>query len=166
MGIKIRPEVQTDHAAIEAVTIAAFLNAEHTSHTEQHVIDGLRKAGRLDLSLVAEKDGEIVGHVAVSPVVLSDGTPGWFGLGPISVTPQYQRQGIGSKLMREALGQLRAMGAGGCVVLGDPQYYGRFGFKAEAGIVLPDVPAEYFMAAAFGSVIPSGHVAYHEAFEA
>ena len=166
MEIKIRPEAQTDRAAIEAVTITAFLNAEHTSHTEQHIVDGLRKAGRLALSLVAENDGEIVGHVAVSPVVLSDGTLGWFGLGPISVIPQYQRQGIGSKLMREALRQLRELGAGGCVVLGDPRYYERFGFKAEAGIVLPGVPPEYFMAKAFGPVRPSGNVAYHEAFDA
>lgn len=166
MEIKIRPEAQTDRAAIEVVTITAFLNAEHTSHTEQHIVDGLRKAGRLALSLVAEKDGEIVGHVAVSPVVLSDGAPGWFGLGPISVIPQYQRQGVGSKLMREALRQLRELGAGGCVVLGDPRYYERFGFKAEAGIVFPGVPPEYFMATVFGSVLPSGNVAYHEAFDA
>ena len=166
MEIKIRPEAQTDNATIEAVTIAAFLNAQHTSHTEQYIVDGLRKAGRLALSLVAEKDGEIVGHVAVSPVVISDGTPSWFGLGPISVMPQYQRQGIGSKLMREALSQLRELGARGCVVLGDPRYYGRFGFKAEAGLVLPGVPPEYFMASAFGSVLPRGTVAYHEAFNA
>jgi len=166
MDITIRPEVQTDHAAIEAVTIAAFLNAKHTSHTEQHIVDGLRKAGKLALSLVAEKDAEMIGHVAVSPVAFSDGTQGWFGLGPISVLPLYQRQGIGSKLMREALRQLRELGARGCVVLGDPEYYGRFGFKREAGIVLPGVPPEYFMAASFGSVLPSGIVAYHEAFDA
>ena len=164
--IKIRSEKPTDASAIEAVTIAAFLNAEHTSHTEQHIVDGLRKAGKMTLSLVAEKEGCIVGHVAVSPVVVSDGTQGWFGLGPISVTPQYQRQGIGSQLMREALSKLRELGAAGCVVLGDPRYYERFGFKAEPGIILLGVPPEYFMATAFGSPPPHGEVAYHEAFDA
>ena len=166
MDIKIRPETQTDSSAIETVTTAAFLNAEHTSHTEQHIVDGLRKAGRLTLSLVAEKDAEIIGHVAVSPVALSDGTSGWFGLGPISVLPEYQKQGVGTRLLLEALSMLRELGAGGCVVLGDPRYYGRFGFKTEPGIVLPDVPPEYFMAMAFGSVLPRGIVAYHEAFNA
>ena len=166
MDIKIRPEAPTDHAAIDAVTIAAFLNAKHTSHTEQHIVDGLRKAGRLTLSLVAEKDSGLIGHVAVSPVAISDGSLGWFGLGPISVLPQYQRQGVGSKLMREAMRQLRALGARGCVVLGNPQYYGRFGFKSEAGIILPDVPPEYFMASAFNPILPKGTVSYHEAFNA
>ena len=155
-----------DSSEIEAVTVAAFLNAEHTSHTEQDIIHRLRDAGRLTLSLVAEKDARIVGHVAVSPVALSDGTLGWFGLGPISVLPEYQRQGVGSKLMLEALNKLRELGGRGCVILGDPRYYSRFGFKAEPSIVLPGVPPEYFLAASFDSILPHGIVSYHEAFNA
>ncbi|HSY09065.1 MAG TPA: N-acetyltransferase, partial [Steroidobacteraceae bacterium] len=73
-------------SAIEAVTIAAFLNAPHSGHTEHFIVSALRKAGKLTLSLVADAKGTIIGHVAVSPVSISDGSAGWFGLGPISVT--------------------------------------------------------------------------------
>lgn len=166
MNITTRPESPADSPSIKAVTIAAFLNAEHTSHTEQLIVDGLRKAGALTVSLVADDHGEIVGHVAVSPVSISDGSAGWHGLGPISVKPEYQKRGIGSGLMREALTQLRERGATGCVVLGDPSYYERFGFGVEPDLILPDVPPEYFMAVAFGRSTPRGVVSYHEAFNA
>ncbi|MCP5557845.1 MAG: N-acetyltransferase [Verrucomicrobiaceae bacterium] len=166
MDITIRPETNADTATIEAVTVAAFLNAEHTSHTEQLIVDGLRRAGALTVSLVAEDHGEIVGHVAASPVVISDGTAGWYGLGPLSVKPECQKRGIGSKLVQEALDRLRELGASGCVVLGDLRYYERFGFRAEAGLILPDVPHEYFMAVAFSTSLPHGIVTYHEAFNA
>lgn len=99
----IREESPADTAAIHALTAAAFLNAPHTAHTEQFIVDALRKAGALALSLVAEEGGEVVGHVALSPVSISDGSTGWYGLGPISVEPALQRRGIGSLLMRAAL---------------------------------------------------------------
>jgi putative acetyltransferase len=166
MDIRIWLEEHGDAASIDAVTVAALLNAELTSHTEQLVVDGLRKSGMLTVSLVADRNEEIVGHVAVSPVVISDGSSGWFGLGPLSVKPECQRQGIGSRLMSAALDRLREMGAAGCVVVGDPRYYGRFGFKPEPGRVLQDFPPEYFMAVAFGPSLPRGSVAYHEAFKA
>lgn len=166
MNINIRSEQPADIPAIEELTIAAFLDAPHTSHTEQHIVNALRQAGMLTLSLVAEAAGEIVGHVAVSPVTISDGRAGWYGLGPISVTPRLQGQGIGSQLMRRALADLRELGATGCVLLGDPGYYGRFGFRAEPGLVLPGVPPEYFQALSFGGAIPAGTVSYHEAFNA
>lgn len=164
--IKVRKEASADAPAIEAVTIAAFREAPHTSHTEKFIVRALRNAGQLAISLVVEEDGLIVGHVAVSPVIISDGTPGWFGLGPISVSPEHQRQGVGSLLMERALGELRTSGAAGCVVLGDPGYYARFGFNAESTLVLPDVPAEYFLAMSFSGSLPSGKVTYHESFEA
>lgn len=166
MSTQIRPEKEGDESSIEAVTAAAFLNAEHTSHTEQFIVAGLRKAGVLTLSMVAEMQSGLVGHVAVSAVTLSDRTTGWYGLGPVSVLPVFQRQGIGSQLIREVLSRLREMGAGGCVVLGDPRYYGRFGFKAVPGLVLPEVPPEYFMALAFEAEMPQGSVTYHVAFDA
>ena len=146
------------------MTTSAFLNAPHTSHTEQHIVNALRGAGQLAISLVAEADGTLVGHIAISPVAISGGVSGWFGLGPISVLPQYQGRGIGSRLTREALQILRQRGASGCVVLGEPGYYGRFGFAANAGLVLPDVPPEYFQALSFDSSKVEGVVAYHEAF--
>jgi putative acetyltransferase len=166
MDLTIRSENSADIAAIDAVTIAAFLNAAHTSHTEQFIVNALRRAGQLTVSLVAEANGTIVGHVAVSPVTTSNGTSNWFGLGPISVVPTYQRQSVGSHLMREALRRLRQLGAAGCVLLGDPKYYSRFGFRAEPNLVLPGASPEYFQALPFGSTIPQGVVAYHEAFNA
>lgn len=165
MNFEIRSETPADAKAIEAVTTAAFLNAAHASHTEQYIIDALRRAGKLAISLVATADGEVVGHVAISPVSVSDGATGWFGLGPLSVLPQHQRQGVGSRLMCEALRLLLEHGASGCVVLGEPEYYGRFGFNAETDLVLPDVPPEYFQAVIFGSSKAKGIVTYHEAFE-
>jgi putative acetyltransferase len=167
MDVDIRRENPADIAPIDAVTAAAFLEAPHTSHTEQFIVAALRAAGALSVSLVAEAEGVVVGHVAVSPVTISDGTPGWFGLGPISVLPAWQGRGVGSALMSAALEALRELGAAGCVVLGEPAYYGRFGFKAEPRLVLPGIPVEYFQAVVFGATaVPRGHVAYHAGFDA
>jgi putative acetyltransferase len=164
MSIKIRAETSGDARTIEAVTAAVFLNAPRTSHTEQYIVDALRRAGKLIVSLVAEADGLVIGHVAISPVSISDGAPGWFGLGPVSVLPLHQHRGIGSQLTREALGILRGRGACGCVVLGEPEYYGRFGFRADPRLVLPGVPPGYFQALSFDSSMPRGTVRYHQAF--
>ncbi|QQS55536.1 MAG: N-acetyltransferase [Candidatus Competibacteraceae bacterium] len=162
----IRQELPSDVVAIRAATEAAFLNAPHTDHTEQFVVGALREAGALSISLVAVRAGVVIGHVAVSPVTISGGVSGWYGLGPISVIPDLQGQGIGALLMRAALTQLQDMGASGCVLLGDPAYYSRFGFKAESSLVLPNVPPEYFQALSFGQPLPSGVVKYHAAFSA
>lgn len=166
MSPVIRQESPSDAAAIHAVTAAAFLNAPHTAHTEPFIVDALREAGALSISLVAEQDGEVVGHVALSPVLISDGSAGWYGLGPISVKPELQRSGIGILLMQAALRLLREQGAAGCVLVGDPAYYSRFGFKPEPSLVLPDVPREYFQALPFGASLPRGVVRFHEAFSA
>jgi putative acetyltransferase len=166
MNIEIRGETPADVEKIEALTTSAFLNAPHTSHTEQYIVDALRSTGKLALSLVAQAGDAVIGHVAISPVSISDGTSGWFGLGPISVLPRQQRRGVGSRLMHEALRILRERGAAGCVVLGEPGYYGRFGFQADPNLVLPGVPPEYFQARSFGSSKPRGTVTYDVAFDA
>lgn len=166
MTVLIRPETPADVDAIHELTVAAFLDAEHTSRTEQFINDALRSAGQLTLSLVADDGGAIVGHVAMSPVSLSDGSVGWFGLGPVSVLPARQGEGLGSRLIRQALDALREQGAAGCVVLGNPDYYGRFGFRAEPRLVLHDVPPEYFQALAFVGPVPDASVRYHDAFNA
>lgn len=166
MNITIRGETAKDSAAIEVVIASAFSSASHTSHTEHHIVNELRKAGKLAVSLVAEADGTLIGHVAISPVSISDGSTDWFGLGPISVLPQHQRRGVGSQLMRQALRLLRERGARGCVVLGEPDYYRRFGFRALRDLVLPEVPPEYFQSVSFGSSKPRGVVTYHQAFNA
>lgn len=162
--ITIRPETADDIAAIRAVTSAAFLEAEHSDGTEQAIVERLRDAGCLTASLVAESQGRVIGHVAVSPVSISDGAPGWYGLGPISVLPEFQRRGIGSLLMKRALESLQELRASGCVVLGDPAFYGRFGFEAHRGLELPGFPLEYFLAMSFARDLPCGEVTYHAAF--
>ncbi|WP_448141670.1 GNAT family N-acetyltransferase [Stenotrophomonas bentonitica] len=164
--MQIRSERPADADAIHALTRAAFAEAPHSSHTEQYIVDALRAAGALAVSLVAEDADGIVGHVAVSPVQLSDGSPGWYGLGPISVAPGRQGQGIGGALMRAAVEALRARGANGCVLLGDPGYYGRFGFRAEPRLRLVGVPAEYFQALLLQGGWPDAEVEYHAGFAA
>lgn len=166
MNIKIRPEMSGDIEQIHKVTELAFQNAPHTDHTEQFIVKALRNSGALAISLVAESGGKIIGHVAISPVSISDHAANWYGVGPISVLPEYQGRGAGSRLMKRALADLEAGGAAGCVVLGEPNYYGRFGFNVVEGLVYPGVPPEYFQALSFGSGFPQGEVAYHESFSA
>ena len=164
MNIQIRNEQPEDIQPIHELTTAAFLNAEHADHTEQFIVKALRNSGVLSISLVAENNGKIVGHVAVSPVAISDGSDHWYGLGPISVSPDQQGQGIGSQLMQAAIHQLKEIKAKGCVLLGDPGYYQRFGFQARPGLLLADVPPEYFQALAFHGDLPQGMVSYHPSF--
>ncbi len=166
MNIEISNEESGDEAKIHQLTKLAFLSAPHTDYTEQFIVDALRRAGALTISLVAKTNGEIIGHVAISPITLSGGATGWFGLGPISVLPEFQGLGIGSELMRSSLAALETLGASGCVVLGDPGYYGRFGFSVVDGLVFPGVPAEYFQALSFSGEFPKGEISYHEAFSA
>ncbi|MGH8855129.1 MAG: GNAT family N-acetyltransferase [Telluria sp.] len=166
MNMTIRSERTEDIDAITRLTTAAFEKVDHSSHTEQFIVNSLRRSKQLTISLVAEDHGEILGHVAISPVKVSSGARGWFGLGPISVWPDRQGQGIGSALMKAALSELQLLGGIGCVVLGDPGYYGRFGFKVHPGLELPGIPIEYFQALAFTGETPMGVVQYHEAFEA
>ncbi|MBQ4811276.1 N-acetyltransferase [Pseudoalteromonas luteoviolacea] len=164
MPILIRTEHSDDITSIESITKQAFANAEHSNHCEHFVVNALRKAGALTLSLVAELDGNIVGHVAISPVKLSSGASGWFGLGPVSVLPAFQGQGIGSQLINQALAHMQSSQAAGCVVLGEPTYYSRFGFTAASSMVLEGVPAEYFQVQSFGDSIPTCRVVYHDGF--
>lgn len=165
--ILIRDEGPGDAAAIRAVTLAAFEGKPYSQQTEAAIVDALRAAGALSVSLVAVDGGEIVGHVAFSPVAI-DGAPaaGWYGVGPVSVRPDRQKEGIGSALMRAGLDRLKAAGARGSVLAGDPAYYRRFGFEPARTLSYPDVPAEYFQVLEFASPAPSGAVAFHPAFGA
>ncbi|MBL0372129.1 N-acetyltransferase [Rhizobium sp. KVB221] len=162
----IRDEAPLDAGPIGKLVTSAFQYAPHSSHTEAAIVDALREAGVLVISLVADKAGEVVGHIGFSPVEIDGRDMGWFGLGPLSVLPGEQGKGIGAALVHEGLQRLKTIGARGCVVLGDPMYYGRFGFKAQAGLVLADVPPEYFQALPFGGVEPHGVVTFHAGFAA
>jgi putative acetyltransferase len=165
-NIIIREETSKDITAITEVTIAAFKTLEVSDQTEQFVIDALRKANALTLSLVAELDGKVVGHIAFSPITISDGTPGWYGLGPVSVLPEFQRMGIGKALIQEGLALLQSMGAGGCCLVGHPLYYTKFGFENVPGLVLEGAPPEAFFTLSFDGSFPRGEVFFHEGFMA
>lgn len=164
--IVIRSEREADANSIAEVTAAAFETLEISNQTEQFIIKGLRAAGALKLSLVAEVDGRVIGHIAFSPVSISDGTANWYGLGPVSVLPELQRQGVGKGLIREGLSRLKDMGAVGCCLVGHPEYYVKFGFQNMSGLVLDGVPPEVFFGLSFDGRIPRGSVAFHEAFKA
>ncbi|MBU1154342.1 MAG: N-acetyltransferase [Proteobacteria bacterium] len=160
----IRGETSADIEAIKEVTIAAFKTLPISQNTEQFIIKALRAAGVLTISLVAEIDGRVVGHVAFSPVSISDGATDWYGLGPVSVLPELHRQGIGSALIREGLSRLQKLGARGCALVGDPAYYPRFGFKNYPELVHEGVPPEVFMALPFGEAVPKGTMKFHQGF--
>ena len=164
--MEIRPERPGDADAIDRVVRDAFLSAPHAGGTEHLIVRELRRSKALAISVVAVVDGKIVGHVAVSPVAISDGSPGWYGLGPVAVMPSHQKQGIGYALVHEALSRLKRDGAAGCVVLGEPAYYGRFGFHVDPHLVLEGVPPEYFQALHLAGAGPHGTVTYHPSFAA
>lgn len=164
--VLIRSETSADVSAIAEVTVAAFKTLAISNHTEQFIIAALRAANTLTVSLVAEMDGHVVGHIAFSPVAMSDGSPGWYGLGPVSVLPEYQRQGIGEALIQEGLSGLKGLGARGCCLVGHPEYYKRFGFQNPRGLVHEGVPEEVFFAMSFDGHIPQGIVEFHEGFKA
>ena len=162
----IRSETNEDIGAIAELTIEAFQTLEISNHTEQFIIEALRAAKALTVSLVAEVDGRLVGHIAFSPVTISDGTQDWYGLGPVSVLPERQRQGIGKALIHEGLSRLKSMRARGCCVVGHPEYYKKFGFDNVPGLAHEGVPPEAFLALSFDGSAPQGSVTFHEGFKA
>ena len=164
--IIIRNEIDADVDAITEVTVAAFKTLEISNHTEQFIIEALRAAKALTVSLVAELDSRVIGHVAFSPVTISDGTQNWYGLGPVSVLPQYQRNGVGKALIQQGLSRLKDLNAKGCCLVGHPDYYRKLGFKNVSGLVHEGVPQEVFLAMSFDGQIPQGTVNFHEGFKA
>ena len=160
----IRKETVADVEAITEVTMAAFKNHPISNHTEQFIINALRDVNALTISLVAEIDGRIVGHIAFSPVMISDGTKDWYGLGPVSVLPNYQKQGIGKSLINEGLSLLKDMGGKGCALVGDSNYYKRFGFKNYPELIHDGVPQEIFLALPMNEKVPQGTIVFHEGF--
>jgi len=162
----LRNETAADSEAISDLTVAAFQTLAISQHTEQFIIQALRQAHALTVSLVAEFGARVVGHIAFSPIAISDGSPHWYGLGPISVWPEYQCQGIGKSLIHEGLASLKAIGAQGCALVGDPNYYHRFGFKNNPNLTYAGIPQEYFLVLPFTDAVPQGSVTFHETFSA
>jgi putative acetyltransferase len=162
----IRTEQEDDRAAVHAVNVSAF-----ETPLEANLVDALRERAQPVVSLVAEADGAIVGHIMFSPVSLS-GHPGlgMMGLGPMAVAPAQQRKGVGSALVRAGLEQCKQVDFTAAVVLGHPEYYPRFGFlpSTRFGIASEyDVPEDVFMAVELqpGALEGmAGTVKYHAAF--
>ena len=166
--MQVRPERPGDADQVSEVTTAAFATAAHSGGNEARVIEALRQANALAISLVAVGDeGRIVGHIAFSPVRI-DLKPGqWYGLGPVSVLPHLQKTGIGKTLILEGLDMLRHMGAELCVLLGEPDYYRRFGFASDPGLTYLNYPINpYFQRIVLSGDPPKGDVTYHAAFDA
>ncbi|MCA2379025.1 GNAT family N-acetyltransferase [Agrobacterium sp. 22-211-1] len=161
----IRPERQDDEGAIARVTEDAFRNVDHSDKTEHLIVARLRKGGALTVSVVAEDSEGIIGHVGFSPVTLTSGEAGWFCLAPLSVIPERQGQGVGSRLVRDGLAVLERLNASGCVVAGDPDYYGRFGFRHVEGVNAEGIPDEYFTVLRLHGGTPSGIVGFHPGFD-
>lgn len=164
LSIHIRNETPSDIETIFALTKTAFENHPHSNNTEHHILTALRNAGALVISLVAEVAGKTVGHIAFSPVSIADGSSGWYGLGPVSVLPSLQGQGIGKALIHSGLALLQKRGAQGCVLAGDPNDYGRFGFRQNPDLTFDGVPQEYFLALHFDNAKAHGVVTFHEGF--
>ncbi|APG91035.1 GNAT family N-acetyltransferase [Sinorhizobium americanum] len=162
----IRPETQGDIESIRHVTEAAFAGQPYSDQTEARIIERLRAEGALTLSLVAEDDGEVIGHIAFSPVTIMPFAADWYGLGPLSVRPDRQGRGTGSALVRQGLDRMRNLGASGCVLAGNPAFYGRFGFRNDPALVFPGCAPQYFMVLPLAETRVSGTVSYHPAFGA
>ncbi|MER0237626.1 N-acetyltransferase [Fulvimarina sp. MAC8] len=166
MGITIRRERAEDHEAIRRLTKTAFEATEESDGTEADIVDALREDGALELSLVAVDDaGELLGHIAFSRVTIDSEEPHWFGLGPISVWPDHQGEGIGSRLVNEGLREIRTLGANGCVLVGDPNFYSRFSFESDTALTYRGLPTNYIQRIVFHGSAPQGEITYHSAFE-
>lgn len=160
----IRPESAGDVAAIRGANVAAFRAHPFSQQTEHLIVEALRAADGLEISLVAEVDGRVVGHIAFSRAAVGETSARWYLPGPVAVLPDYQGQGIGGALVDAGLGELRSRGALGCALVGDPGFYERFGFSHHSGITCHGVPDEYVLCTAFASEVPTGEVVHHPAF--
>ena len=160
----VRSETPRDLGAIRDVNIVAFADRPFSRQTEHLIVEALRAAEALELSLVAEVDGEVVGHIAFSAASIGHTSEGWFLLGPVAVCPEHQGEGVGRALVESGLAALRSRGARGCALVGDPAFYRRFGFQPYPGIVWDGVPNENVLCLLFSGDAPTGEVSHHPAF--
>lgn len=164
----LKNEQHKDIERISQIQYAAFkdhpIHAAGAEPVEHLIVERLRKANALTLSILAEEKGEAVGHIAISPAVVGRSSQGWYLLGPVGVMPQHQGKGIGSTLIHEALGRMGNMGADGIVLVGDPAFYKRFGFKNVPGITYEGIPGQFILTLPFTNRNTEGAIVAHEAF--
>jgi putative acetyltransferase len=158
----IRNETIDDIPAISRLVTEALLMLAQSTGTEARIVERLRADGALALSLVAEDEGEVIGYLAASAARIGT-QDGWSLIGPLVVLPSRHRQGIGTALMAEAISRLRATSRGAALV-GDPAYYGRFGFRAFPGLGVAGCPPEVVQALPFDDIEPRGELIHHPAF--
>lgn len=160
----IRTERPEDASAIDDLTERAFDGQPFSAGTEPAIVRALRASGNLALSLVAERSGTIVGHVTFSPVDISGSDGEWFGLGPISVSPDLQRRGIGRQLVNRGLWELRAAGATGCALIGNPAIYSKYGFES-GGLSYRGVDNSIVQYVVFRGPAPNGVLTFDRSFD-
>ncbi len=161
----IRDECSLDEDAIQRLTIAAFAPMKFSDGSEAPIIRALRHAGDLTISLVAENEGAILGHIAFSPITIDETHNHWFGLGPISVRPDVQRTGIGKALILQGLDRLRTKGARGCALIGDPVYYRKLGFESDGRLTYGQLRTELVQRIVFIGTPPQGAIRFTAAFD-
>lgn len=162
--LTIRPEQAADIDRITQIIEAAFKGHPHGDSKEHLLVSELRSNHALSISLVAEVDENMVGHIAFSEITIDGVFDSWYGLAPVSVDPEYQNRGVGSRLIERGLAEVKNLGAKGCVLVGEPAYYKKFGFKQQDKLSYEGVPEEYFLVQSFGEEIPAGQVKYHPLF--
>lgn len=160
----IRLEQPADHTAIYDITKRAFAPMPYSDGDEQDLINRLRDAGALDISLVAELDGQLIGQVTFTEAFAADGSKGWYALGPVAVEPDLQSRKIGAQLIEAGLALLRERDAEGCVLIGNPTYYSRFGFRLFPDLCPQGEPAEYFQILPMAVIEPNVVIGFHPLF--
>ena len=160
----IRPDTTDDHAIIREILIAAFADHPFSHQTEHLIVEALRADDALTLSLVAEVDGSVVGQIAFSPVKIGGKDYGWLALGPVAVLPALQGRGIGQAIVNEGMKAIRDLGAQGCVLVGEPAFYNRFGFRHDPALRMEGVPPEVLLCLPMWDEMPEGAVTHHPAF--
>lgn len=167
--IHIRPERPDDTARICDLTQTAFAPTAHCDGDEGPAIDALRDAGDLSLSLVICENDIIIGQASFSPATIGDepanGDESWVALGPISVLPTHQGKGYGRALIEHGLAQMRARGARGCVLIGDPKLYVRFGFVSSGHCTYANLDPAFVQYITFRGAEPKGEVYFAPALE-
>jgi putative acetyltransferase len=164
LQIEIRDEFPIDYEQITKITIAAFTGHPYSNCKEYILVQKLREKKSMTVSLVAIVNGEVAGHIAFSPVLIAGKSCDWYGVGPLSVNPELQKQGIGSALMKAGIEKIKALGGKGCVLVGDPDYYVRFGYRNSDVMTFSHAPKENFMIIEFGGGEIPGEVDFDAAF--
>lgn len=163
--LTIRFEKAGDINRVNQIIKSAFEQIAHSNQKEHLLVEDLRTNDALTLSLVAKRNNDILGHIAFSEVTINGELDSWYGLAPVSVNPEYQNRGIGSRLIESGLNELKNLGAKGCVLVGEPDYYKRFGFRLQNNLVYEGIPEKYFLVQSFSKEIPAGKVKYHPLFD-